>query len=366
MTIADDEVRILNLSTGATYPQELSHPQDPILASLGMFIVDDNEYPASSGRPNEYDILGGGGTYAVLGGRIVSGISKARLITSVFDIGNDFAPSVKEEIETWKTGVAFRKDENRKTTRGVNVYDENDVRHFYYKTDKKRVEAEDVIETDNLIFLKTFHFCCAIDRCESMIDKLTKKVKQLDSSRPRPKFIFEPSPDACISENYEELIRVLPKVDVFTPNLNEAAEFAGVKTLPTTEEEIHQLSLKFTPYMKLPNSGVLIRCGPLGCYVNAPGATKLLPAYHIDQSKVVDVTGGGNSFCGALAAALVLSNGDWLYSAIMGTLISGCIIEKLGVACVEKDEIWNGKTLKDRLQYYLNREQDLAKTYKIL
>ncbi|KAK7686936.1 hypothetical protein QCA50_010015 [Cerrena zonata] len=193
MTIADDEVRILNLSTGATYPQELSHPQDPILASLGMFIVDDNEYPASSGRPNEYDILGGGGTYAVLGGRIVSGISKARLITSVFDIGNDFAPSVKEEIETWKTGVAFRKDENRKTTRGVNVYDENDVRHFYYKTDKKRVEAED-----------------------------------LDSSRPRPKFIFEPSPNACTSENYEELIRVLPKVDVFTPNLNEAAEFAGV------------------------------------------------------------------------------------------------------------------------------------------
>ena len=42
---------------------------------------------------------------------------------------------------------------------------------------------------------------------------------------------------------------------------------------------------------------------------------------------MVDVTGGGNSFCGGFMMAYHLSDGDWLASGVAGIISSGCIIE---------------------------------------
>ena len=55
-----------------------------------------------------------------------------------------------------------------------------------------------------------------------------------------------------------------------------------------------------------PRRGVVIRAGAHGAYYIASGQTigRWVPPYHTSKAKVVDPTGAGNAFMGALAAAL--------------------------------------------------------------
>lgn len=325
--------------------------EDPILTSLGLFIIDENRYPASWNRETEHNIIGGGASYAIIGGRFTAGPVLGKRICGIIDKGSDFPDEVETEITSWGAGTIFRTDLSRLTTRGANVYGEDGVRSFVYSTPKKRIEASDIIETGNLVGLRSFHFCCAMDRCGESIDLFLSKV--LNSGKPKPIFIFEPFPDVCIPLNLESLFSMLHKVDVFTPNLNEAAEFTGLTNLPHTEEEIAQLALMYFKHMS-PDGGVVLRCGELGCYVKTKKLAIMLPPYHTDQNKVIDVTGGGNSFCGAFAAALCLSS-DWLIAGVFGNLASGCVIEALGMPNMQTgaEELWNGMSVKSRLSTYL-------------
>lgn len=329
---------------------------DPIFTSLGLFIIDENRYPPKLCRQNEYNIIGGGASYAIEGARIVSGPQLAQLVTGIVDKGRDFPAAVEDELRGWNTGVVFRLDKNRLTTRGVNIYDDNDIRHFEYQTPKLRVEVEDIVATENLIRAKSFHFCCAIDR-------FLHSVEIILVHNPTAFFVFEPAPDGCTAEYFPALVQALPQISVFTPNLNEACAFVGLsltENLPETEDQIRQVAANFWPHMTGENSGLVIRCGPLGCYVKTLGLDMLLPAYHQNQAKVVDVTGGGNSFCGAFAAALCLSQ-DWLIAGIFGNLVSGCIIERLGVAKLtdQDHDAWNGLTIRQRLDIYLHQNKSL-------
>lgn len=319
---------------------------DPIFSTLGLFIIDENRYPESSGRPSEHDIIGGGGSYAVLGARMVAGAERASRITGIIDKGRDFPDAVQRQLETWGAGWVFKEDPTRLTSRGANIYDENDVRHFEYTTPKKRVEVGDILDA-GLGHSHTVHYCCAMDRFGESADTIN------EYSRNRPLHIFEPTPDACTAANLGELTRVLPKADVFTPNLNEACELVGAE-LPTTAEDMDQLASVFFRNMK-PLAGVVLRCGPLGCYIKTKDISQLLPAYHQDQTKVVDVTGAGNAFCGAFVTALHLHK-DWLLAGAYGNVVSGCVIEHLGVAELGPHDVWNGLSVGDRLAVYALRQ----------
>lgn len=111
-----------------------------------------------------YDVIGGGGTYAVLGCRFFfpnrQNIRRPSYVSSSFpsrtfdedtitaaaidyenllppssdkigwiiDVGNDFPESIKQEVSSWNTNVIWRNNPNRKTTRGWNYYGENEFR----------------------------------------------------------------------------------------------------------------------------------------------------------------------------------------------------------------------------------------------
>lgn len=331
----------------------------PILATLGLFIIDENIYPPSSNRKPEYDIIGGGASYAIIGGRIAVGARLSRRILGIVDKGTDFPIAVTKELDTWNTGIIYRDNPNRLTTRGANVYGEDGVRNFVYRTPKRRILGSDIIATGNLLELHSFHFCCGIDRCAETIDLF---LDRRDKALGRPKMVFEPFPEVCVPENLAELQSMLNKVDVFTPNLNEAAAFFSIDHLPTTETEIANLSDKFFRSCSL-QSGVVIRCGALGCFIKTQTLSVMLPAYHTNQENVVDVTGGGNSFCGAFAAALVLSD-NWLLAGIMANIASGIVVERLGMPKLEK-EGWNGVSISDRLTNYLHLNQDVLRDHRI-
>ncbi|KAK6202616.1 protein necessary for structural stability of L-A double-stranded RNA-containing particles [Scheffersomyces amazonensis] len=327
----------------------------PILTSMGMFIIDENLYPESWNRPSEHDILGGGGPYAIVGGRIVAGHKEGKRITGIIDKGNDFPNSVALQLNSWDTGIIYRQDNNRFTTRGQNIYDENDIRHFKYTTTKKRIEVEDILNNEILKQSRCFHLICSIERCGNIIDELNSKLSH------KPIYIYEPLPDDCKHENLSALEKLLPKINIFTPNLDEACEFLGTPK----QESINSWKLitnHFNKYLKLINSGTVLRCGPLGCYIQTlTNQSYHLPAYHLDQNKVIDVTGGGNSFCGAFVTAFYLSNGNWLLSGILGNLASGCIIEKLGPPIRNAStEEWNGLSIQTRFNNYILQNQQLV------
>lgn len=327
-----------------------------------MFIIDENRYPQSWKRSTEYDIIGGAGLYALIGARMVVGARKSKKVCAIIDKGSDFPENVEKELTSWNTGILFRTDTTRLTSRGANTYDENGIRHFEYLTPKKRIVAEDILSDSFLLLSASFHLICSVDRCGSLI-------KDIGTSNPQTLFVYEPLPDDCVQPNFETLLQLLPKVDVFTPNLNEALSFLGIEELPDTEEQIALVASKFYKYLTKPSSGVVLRCGPLGCYVMAKNVSQLFPAYHQNQDNVKDVTGGGNLFCGGFAAALALTK-DWNVSAIYGNLISGCIIEKLGMPELSQgslnSETWNGKSLGDRLTRYRAQNPHLDFAHKII
>lgn len=327
---------------------------DPLFSTLGLFIIDENQYPESWKRHPEFNIIGGGGSYAIIGGRFVSGPKLGKRVCGIIDKGSDFPERIQEEMESWGSGAIFRYDPNRLTSRGANIYGEDGVRNFVYRAPKKRIEGVDIVNTENLVNLRSFHFCCSVERCEETIDLLSTKAQE--NGRPKPLYVFEPFPEVCTHENLDVLNRMLHKVDVFSPNLNEAAALAGLDKLPTTEEEIKRLANLFLKYSS-PSGGIALRCGELGCYILTQTVSIMLPAYHQSQSTVVDVTGGGNSFCGAFITALCLS-GDWLTSGILANLASGCVIETLGMPKLDGEK-WNKLTVKERLQLYLNSNKEI-------
>lgn len=88
---------------------------DPIFTSMGMFIIDENQYPPSSKKEPVHNIIGGGGTYAIIGSRIIAGAEKSKLICGIIDKGSDFPEIVEEEILSWNSGIVWKEDLSRLT-----------------------------------------------------------------------------------------------------------------------------------------------------------------------------------------------------------------------------------------------------------
>lgn len=88
------------------------------IVSLGMCNIDDIYYPIP--RAPVLNIIGGAGTYAILGARIVKGSGKGLGFT--VHAGSDFPKEIREEIDSWITECNFINTPERLTTRGVNVF----------------------------------------------------------------------------------------------------------------------------------------------------------------------------------------------------------------------------------------------------
>lgn len=83
------------------------------------------------------------------------------------------------------------------------------------------------------------------------------------------------------------------------------------------------------------------------------GTSIWIPAYHQDQNKVIDPTGGGNAFLGGLAVAL--ARGQSLEEASRwGTVAASFAIEQVGMPILSVDgqtsvEKWNDDVVLERL-----------------
>ena len=94
--------------------------------TLGMLIIDDIFYPIP--RLPSLNVLGGAGSYAALGARLICGPKRSRSIGWTVHQGFDFPEAVKRQIDTWQTNCIFIETPDRLTTRALNVYRQNEIR----------------------------------------------------------------------------------------------------------------------------------------------------------------------------------------------------------------------------------------------
>lgn len=114
---------------------------------------------------------------------------------------------------------------------------------------------------------------------------------------------------------------LMKRVDILVGNETEAAGLVGRRVAGVSEATIAATELQ-----ELGARAVVITLGPDGAVVAAPDMTRHIPA---PAAHVVDMTGAGDAFVGALAARLAA--GDSLVEAVTyGTVVGSATTEQRG------------------------------------
>ncbi|KAG9104051.1 hypothetical protein FRC06_005948, partial [Ceratobasidium sp. 370] len=282
--------------------------------SLGLFILDEFEFLDVDGKPTgktQATQIGGGGTYSAIGARIWL---PASAVGHLVDRGTDFPAWVQQELDHYGSDMShFRDQPTAQTARAVNRY-RGELRDFDYLTPRIRLTPKDLPGTP-LESPSQIHFVCSPARASQIMHDAD--VYGADDWVPFT--IYEPIPFRCIPEELPALKRILNRIDILSPNAEEALGLLSIdKAGENTPSVIEHAAATFLSFGigKNGSGHVIIRCGALGAY----GATLLagkvtgwwVPAYWTaeDGGAVVDVTGAGNSFLGGLSAGLLLANGN--------------------------------------------------------
>ncbi|OAP55384.1 hypothetical protein AYL99_10357 [Fonsecaea erecta] len=369
-------------------------------------------------KPQEH-IIGGAGTYAALGARLAAGQRHAGAVSWIVDMGSDFPAEFKTTIETWRTRCVFRRDDARLTTTAWNGYGPNEFRAFKYLTPKRRLDEHAL--DDEQVWAKSFHMVCSPARCMALVKGIMERRRELrrrrrrrrhlrstvmggkgddkedggdddddEEDEDRPLFIWEPIPDLCTPEELSRLRDAAACVDVVSPNADELeAFFKGMPEISSSRERMVASLLGLD--RRDNNSGeqkvclgtaaaLVVREGAQGCTTYIGSTRGLhLPAYHHQRKdKVVDPTGGGNTFLGALAIGMtgtttpgeeevlglpdetVFREKRLLLALLHATIAAGYAIEQVGMPAVstEDGDCWNGEAYPARFREYVNRERD--------
>ncbi|KAF8311530.1 Ribokinase-like protein [Cantharellus anzutake] len=336
--------------------------------TLGMFIIDIFRYVDNEGNDIDQSQadnqvlgvlimlrtkIGGGGTYCAVGARIWLPPPKIGMIV---DRGHDFPSDVQRELDNYGEDIwLFRDNPTRRTTLAANIYCGNH-RRFEYLTPGLQISPNDLTST-GLQFPSYLHFICSPQRASEILREIDAVPSWF------PFIIYEPIPDRCIPEELSALKLVVERIDVLSPNAEEALSILSMHQLPR-RETIEQAAQAL---LGLGAKAVIVRSGALGAYV-IPGhgqSGHWVEAYFgaEDGQRINDVTGAGNAFLGGLAAGLSFCNGDLLEASFYATVSASYTIEQYGLPLLtsrtssdgSKIELWNGENPFSRLKNVKDR-----------
>jgi len=237
---------------------------------------------------------------------------------------------------------------------------------FKYMTPKLRLDHESLAGTP-LIWSKSFHLICSPLRCIHLVESIVRLRTEASGAVPTPRslFIWEPVPDVCTPEEYENCLKALKLVDVVSPNHGELGGFFSADTNGADTVDFRKIEQLCDQWLQSGigpegQGGIVVRCGKDGCFVIRHGLRNWMPAYHQSAEKVVDPTGGGNGFLGGLAVGLVRAGDapgiDNLgEAAAWGSISASFAIEQVGMPILRSEgqgETWNGVKVEDRLAEY--------------
>lgn len=290
----------------------------------------------------------------------------------VIKIGQDFPNDALTELQSWATKLDIIQVQDQPSARGrieYSVSSDNESansrpgeREPYQRlTAPLNVTPEDLQGTPNLQ-AQAFHFFDKPAAVEEQIHTLLT-LRSRESALPKPFIIWEPHPRSCTPENLSAHQSIANLVDVFSPNHHElAAFFPQPKTSTFSPHLIESQARKFlsTAPTQSNNKCLLIRAAEHGSLLLTTSSNPpvWLPAFHPpDSGKVVDPTGAGNAFLGALVLGW-LETGDWIEAAKFGAVAASFVIEQVGapgVVWAGDGGRWNGENVRVRLGEYAMR-----------
>ena len=310
--------------------------------------------------------MGGAGTFSAIGARLFSPPPHSKTVGWIVDAGTDFPDELRTLVSSWNTGVLLQ-PRDALTTRGWNGYGENDHRAFKYLTEKKRLTADDL--TIELLAAKSFHLICSAIRCGELVQRIKERRNEaFGTDLPSPIIVWEPVPDLCTAEELENTKAALKCIDVLSPNHEELGALFSFEHKSGVDREAVEKHAKELVASGIGAKGegvVVVRSGKIGCYIARAGScqtSRWLPAYHTDQNKVIDPTGGGNGFLGGLAVGLVRTDFDVVEAARWGSVAASLTIEQVGMpqltsSTEDTAELWNGVSVRERLQAFKLRSE---------
>ena len=214
-------------------------------------------------------------------------------------------------------------------------------------------------------------------RCIDLVTSIKRRRSRLGCVA-SPILVWEPIPDLCTPEELNNLQIAAQHVDIISPNGDELAQLFVEK--PTRLEMVHALGAQVDVQSR---PSVIVRDGANGSRLYCGHFQLHLRAYHQKPEMVIDPTGGGNTFLGALAIGLTNQvdpsslNASrqrfpaWdleqpsasklmhhLHAAVHATIAASFSIEQVGVPALDsgEEDCWNGQRYRDRFEEYLQRE----------
>ncbi|KAK4175528.1 Ribokinase-like protein [Triangularia setosa] len=331
---------------------------DIIFVSLGMIVIDEIRFPDGKIL---YDVPGGSGLYSTLGARLAVADATNRIGCLVL-AGRDFPASVVNTLKGWDITLRLQQADDRLSTRGLLQYQGINFkdRVFKYTTTPLQPTPTDFINHPLLLRSSAFHFLASPHDLKVSIPVL-RALRHNNVAPAQHLLVWEPAPASCHSKFRDEHLRAARLVDVYSPNHSELlAVFGSLNTLPFSfdSKTIQDLALQLLHSGIGPTGqgAVVIRCGEHGSLaVSNSYPARWFPAFYDgSSSKVVDATGAGNSFLGALTVKLA-QGADLTAAVIMGTVAASLAIEQIGLperVDESETETWNGFNVQSRVEEY--------------
>jgi sugar/nucleoside kinase (ribokinase family) len=139
----------------------------------------------------------------------------------------------------------------------------------------------------------------------------------------RPRFVAADTMDLWLNIALPDLLKLLKRLDAFVLNDTEAQQLTKQDNLLAALGAIHRLGPKY----------VIIKQGSHGSILSGPRGRFLCPAYPL--RKVVDPTGAGDSFVGAMMGFLAAAKGpieDNIRRAVLyGSVVASFCCEGFGL-----------------------------------
>ncbi|KAL7414592.1 Ribokinase-like protein [Mrakia frigida] len=312
------------------------------ILTMGMLIIDEFEYREPDGSLSEKvheEQIGGGGTYATIASRL---FLPPTLLGMIIDVGTDFPPRIMDELLSYGSEMWHFREGDRLTTRALNIYSE-EVRGFRYLTPRARISPVQLPSTPFGESPPSYvHFVCSPLRAAEIVKELDE-LEFVDCGK-----IWEPMPPDCVPAELENLKAIGKRITILSPNHLEALTLLSLlpDPLPAPQpssaetKALISLATKTLASFMSPGGTAVVRSGGDGvCFCSSTGEggevgeVKWVEAVFgkDEQSRVIDVTGGGNGFLGGMGAGLLISGGDVYEGILYGSVAASFAIEQSGL-----------------------------------
>lgn len=157
----------------------------------------------------------------------------------------------------------------------------------------------------------------------------------------KAKFVIADTMDLWMNIALPDLLRLLKRVDCLMLNDSEARQLVAEDNVPAALAKIHRLGPRY----------VIIKKGEHGSILSGPSGMFVAPAFPL--LKVVDPTGAGDSFVGALLGYVASQKGGNIEKHLRKAMIHGAVVasfccEGFGlVRTVKADK----KAIRDRVKH---------------